>query len=61
MDAPDTGAQVIVPAPVPRLSETPGRIRSPGPRPGEDSREVLHELPGLDDAQIDALRERHAI
>ncbi len=61
MDAPDTGEQVIVPAPVPRLSETPGRIRTLGPKLGEHSDEVLRELLGLDDAQIGALRERHVI
>ncbi len=61
MDAPDTGEQVIVPAPVPRLSETPGSIRSLGPKLGEHSAEVLRELLGLDDAQIDALRVKNVI
>ncbi len=61
MDAPDTGEQVIVPAPVPRLSETPGRIRSLGPKLGEHSSELLRELLGLDEAQIAGLRERKVI
>jgi succinyl-CoA:(S)-malate CoA-transferase subunit B len=61
MDAPDTGEQVIVPAPVPRLSETPGSIRSLGPKLGEHSSEVLRELLGLDDAQIAALRAKSVI
>jgi len=61
IDAPDTGEQIIVPAPVPRLSETPGRIRTLGPKLGEHSSEVLRELLGLDEAQIAALRERHVI
>ncbi len=61
MDAPDTGEQVIVPAPVPRLSETPGSIRSLGPKLGEHSSEVLRELLGMDDAQIDALRAKAVI
>jgi succinyl-CoA:(S)-malate CoA-transferase subunit B len=52
MDAPDTGEQIIVPAPVPRLSETPGTIRSLGPKLGEHTDEVLRELLGLDDVQI---------
>jgi succinyl-CoA:(S)-malate CoA-transferase subunit B len=56
MDAPDTGEQIIVPAPVPRLSETPASIRSLGPKLGEHTDEVLHELLGLDDAQIAHLR-----
>jgi crotonobetainyl-CoA:carnitine CoA-transferase CaiB-like acyl-CoA transferase len=55
MDAPDTGEQVIVPAPVPKLSETPASIRSLGPKLGEHTDEVLRELLGMDDAQIAAL------
>jgi succinyl-CoA:(S)-malate CoA-transferase subunit B len=61
MDAPDTGEQIIVPAPVPRLSETPGSIRSLGPKLGEHTDEILHELLGLDDAAIAALRAKKAI
>ena len=61
MDAPDTGEQVIVPAPVPRLSETPGSIRSLGPKLGEHSSELLRELLGLDEAEIAGLRERRVI
>ena len=59
--ATDTGEQVIVPAPVPRLSETPGRIRTLGPKLGEHSSELLHELPGLDEARSTALRAKNAI
>ena len=61
IDAPDTGEQVIVPAPVPRLSETPGSIRTLGPKLGEHSSEVLRELLGLDEAQIAALRAKNVI
>lgn len=61
MDAPDTGEQVIVPAPVPRLSETPGSIRTLGPKLGEHSSDVLRELLGLDEAQIAALRAKGVI
>ena len=61
MDAPDTGEQVIVPAPVPRLSATPGRIRSLGPKLGEHTAEVLHEWLGLGEAQIAALRASKAV
>ena len=40
---------------VPRLSGTPGAIRSPAPIVGEHTREILGSL-GLDDAAIAALR-----
>ncbi|GAP35678.1 CaiB/BaiF CoA transferase family protein [Piscinibacter sakaiensis] len=40
---------------VPKLSATPGRIRWSGHRIGQDTREVLQALAGLDDARIDAL------
>ena len=46
---------------MPRLSETPGRIRTLGPKLGEHSSELLRELLGLDDAQIAALRAKHVI
>jgi len=45
---------VVQPAPAPRLSRTPGRIRSAPPAPGADSREVLSDW-GFDKAEIDAL------
>jgi succinyl-CoA:(S)-malate CoA-transferase subunit B len=61
MDAPDTGEQVIVPSPVPRLSRTPGSIRSLGPKLGEHTDEILRELLGYDDAQITHLRARKAV
>jgi crotonobetainyl-CoA:carnitine CoA-transferase CaiB-like acyl-CoA transferase len=61
MDAPDTGEQVIVPAPVPKLSETPASIRSLGPKLGEHTDEVLRELLGMDDAQIAALHANHVV
>ncbi|MEJ7929489.1 CoA transferase [Ramlibacter sp. AN1015] len=41
---------------VPKLSATPGRIRWSGHRLGQDTREVLRELAGLTDSELDALQ-----
>jgi crotonobetainyl-CoA:carnitine CoA-transferase CaiB-like acyl-CoA transferase len=46
---------------VPKLSRTPGEIRFPGPTQiGADNADVLHEL-GLDDDEIEKLRDAHVI
>jgi crotonobetainyl-CoA:carnitine CoA-transferase CaiB-like acyl-CoA transferase len=44
----------VLPAAVPRLSETPAELRHAGPALGADTAEVLGRLLGLD---ADALRE----
>lgn len=54
------GYALDVPGIVPKLSETPGSLRSPAPHLGGDTDQVLSEL-GLTDAQIAALRERKII
>lgn len=54
------GDTIEVPGVVPKLEATPGRLRSPAPRLGEDTEAVLREV-GLSDAQIAALRERGVI
>lgn len=41
----------------PRLSETPGSVRTPGPDLGADNDAVYRELLGLDADEIAALRE----
>jgi len=46
---------VTMAAVVPRLSETPGTIVHSGHRIGQDTRPILRELLGFDDARIDAL------
>jgi len=51
------GHEVDVPGIVPKLSATPGGLRSPAPRLGGDSDAVLREV-GLSEGQIAALRER---
>ena len=38
-----------------KFSATPGSVRRPAPKLGEHSREILHELLGLDDSELDRL------
>ncbi|MBU6282795.1 CoA transferase [bacterium] len=45
----------------PRLSRTPGAVRSGAPRLGEHNDEVYRGLLGMDDAEIERLREARAI
>jgi formyl-CoA transferase len=40
----------------PRLSDTPGEVRTPGPQLGEHNDEIYRDLLGLDDSQLDQLR-----
>ena len=61
IDDPDTGESIIVPSPVPALSETPGSIRSLGPKLGEHTDEVLAEVLGMTPAQIADLRKKRVI
>jgi succinyl-CoA:(S)-malate CoA-transferase subunit B len=61
MDDPRTGETMIVPSVVPRLSETPGSIRTLGPTLGEHTDEVLREVLGLDDVRLADLRARKVI
>jgi len=51
------GWTLEVPGVVPKLSATPGTLRTPAPHLGEDTEAVLREL-GLDDEAITALRSR---
>jgi crotonobetainyl-CoA:carnitine CoA-transferase CaiB-like acyl-CoA transferase len=60
MAHPRAGNVRMVGAPV-RLSQTPGSVRTPAPTLGEHTDEVLRELLGLDQAEIDALRAAGAI
>lgn len=61
VDDPDLGQTVIVPDTVPRLSETPGRIRHLGPRLGAHTEEVLTEVLGLDEEEIAELKAKEVI
>lgn len=50
------GKTIAVPATLPRLSETPGRIETLGPQLGEGGADVLTSWLGLTDADLEALR-----
>ncbi len=54
------GYELDVPGIVPKLSDTPGSVRSPAPRLGEDTEQVLREL-GLSEVEIAALRKKGAV
>jgi formyl-CoA transferase len=54
------GTQMKVPGVVPKLNDTPGGTRWPGPELGEHTREALAGL-GYDQARIDALKSRGII
>ncbi|HZT65076.1 MAG TPA: CaiB/BaiF CoA-transferase family protein [Acidimicrobiales bacterium] len=54
-------AGVLQPAPAPRLSATPGRVRRPPPVVGGHTDEVLAEWTGLDRAGVEALRRAKAV
>jgi len=54
------GENILVPGIVPKLSDTPGSIRSSAPDLGEDTESVLTEL-GFSTEQIRNLRERKVI
>ena len=51
---------VTVPAVVPKLSDTPGDISHAGRRIGQDTRDVLREVAGLTDEEIDELGKKKA-
>lgn len=54
------GHTLEVPGIVPKLSGTPGALRTPAPRLGDDTEAVLQEL-GLSAAEIAALRARNVV
>lgn len=61
IDEADIGETIIVPNVIPRLSETPGRIESLGPRLGQHTDEVLGGMLGLSEMDIAELRQKRVI
>lgn len=57
----ETLGPMRMPAPVPKLSETPGDIRWPGRDPGASNDEILGGWLGLSAAEIEDLRRNHII
>ena len=60
VDVPDVGP-VIVPGVFPRLSRTPGRVSTLGPRLGEHTEEVLSTLLDVSPAELKELRKSRVI
>jgi CoA:oxalate CoA-transferase len=56
IDQPAVGKMRIVGSSI-RLSETPGEVYAPAPVLGQHSEEVLRDVLGYDQAEIDGLKE----
>ena len=62
VDLPDARlGRLLMPGIVPKLSETPGAVRTAGPDLGEHTLEVLARLLGLDPTALESLRSRKVI
>ena len=57
----DELGEVVVPGVIPRLSATPGRITNLGPKLGNATTDVLHELLGVHADEIQRLRQHKII
>jgi crotonobetainyl-CoA:carnitine CoA-transferase CaiB-like acyl-CoA transferase len=57
----DNFGAITLPAPVPRLSRTPGRIVKSGGQVGEHTREVLREFAGMTEAEITQLESAQVV
>jgi crotonobetainyl-CoA:carnitine CoA-transferase CaiB-like acyl-CoA transferase len=55
------GGRFTIAGPPARMSRTPGAVRSPAPRLGEHTDELLEHLLGYDRGRIDALRTDNVI
>ncbi len=61
IDDPDLGETIVVPSVIPRLSETPGKIRHLGPKLGQHTDEILENLLGMSAEEISGLRKKRVI
>jgi crotonobetainyl-CoA:carnitine CoA-transferase CaiB-like acyl-CoA transferase len=50
------GSPLTIPAMIPKMSDTPGGTRWPGPPLGAHNEEILGDLLGMDAAQLQALK-----
>ena len=57
----DRHGELVMPAPVPKFSHTPGAVRWPGQALGADTEAVLTDLLGLSAEEIDDLRRQAVI
>ena len=55
------GRPLAIPAFVPKLSDTPGRTRWPGPKLGAHNEEILGEMLGMSAEEIASLKKSGAI
>ncbi|MFZ4790615.1 MAG: CaiB/BaiF CoA transferase family protein [Candidatus Competibacteraceae bacterium] len=61
IDDADLGETIVVPGVIPRLSETPGKIRHLGPKLGQHTEEVLENLLGMSPEEISGLKKKRVI
>lgn len=62
LDIPHPGfGSIAMPGVVPKLSDTPGAVKWPGPPLGADTATVLRELAGVGDEELAALRDEGVI
>ncbi|MCC6134300.1 MAG: CoA transferase [Candidatus Contendobacter sp.] len=61
IDDADLGETIVVPGVIPRLSETPGKIRHLGPKLGQHTEEILGNLLGMSAEEISGLKKKRVI